>query len=72
MGYQLPPQLWLCLNTISAHIYICITEIVLCTLNLVDTHKVHPYGGGRRCLNFCANVLNEGIFILVVDNDLGS
>lgn len=33
---------------------------------------MHPYGGGRRGLNFCANVLNEGIFILVVDNDLGS
>lgn len=39
---------------------------------IVATHKVHPYGGGCCSLNLRANVLNEGILVLVVDHDLGS
>lgn len=69
----MPSSYWLCSNIISAHIYTRFKEVVPCTWNkAAATHKVHPYGGGRCCLNFCADVFNEGIFVLVVDNDLGS
>lgn len=36
------------------------------------SYQVHPYGGGHRCLNLCAHVLNEGVFILSMDNHLSS
>lgn len=38
---------------------------------IIVTHKMHPYGGGSRRLDLCADIFNEGIFILVVDDDLG-
>lgn len=35
------------------------------------SYQVHPYGGGHGRLDLCSHVLNEGVFILPMDNHLG-
>lgn len=37
----------------------------------MSSYQVHPYGSGHRRLNLRSHVLNEGVFILPVDNHLG-
>lgn len=34
------------------------------------SYQVHPYGGGHCCLNLCSHILDEGVFILPMDNHL--
>lgn len=36
------------------------------------THEVHPDGGGRGRLDLSADILNEGVLVLIVDDNLGS
>lgn len=69
----MPSSHWLHSHSGWVHIYSCSREAGPCTRKGVAvTHKVHPDGGGRRCLDFCADVFDEGVFVLVVDDDLGS
>ena len=35
------------------------------------SYQVHPYGGGHGRLDLCSHVLDEGVFILPMDNHLG-
>lgn len=36
----------------------------------VFSYQVHSYGGGHGRLNLCSHVLNEGVFVLPMDNHL--